>query len=217
MDIRVLIYISIFSVLIPLSLAIVQWKTIPREIAALRWLLIAGLISDVTQRTLGILKQDNAWPGDIFMVIQFTILLYIFSLQFERKAIFIVLYSVAVSFCTIVLILEKGAALIRSSALDGLVLITVSIAFFYKLLSELKVTHIHRLPILWIAFATLLYYSGNFFVFLARNYLEQDPKTLMFFWMWVHNSLNIIKNILFAIALWQSYRNLKTAHGESGR
>lgn len=214
MEVRIFIYISIFSVLIPLSLAIVQWKKIPREIATLRWLLIAGLILDITQRTLGILKQRNEWPGDIFMFIQFTILLYIFSQQFDRNTIFKIIYSVAISFCAmIILFVDGAAALIRSSALDGLVLIIVSIAFFYKLLNELKVVNIHRLPILWIAFATLFYYSGNFFVFLARSYMEQDLETFSFFWTWVHNSLNIIKNILFAIALWQSYRTLNSAHG----
>jgi hypothetical protein len=214
MEVRIFIYISIFSVLIPLSLAIVQWKRMPREIAMLRWLLVAGLILDVIQRTLGILKQHNEWPGDIFMFIQFTLLLYIFSLQFERKIIFKVIYSVVVAFCVMSLLFVDGAAaLIRSSAIDGIVLIIVSIAFFYKLLNELKVANIHRLPVLWIAFATLFYYSGNFFVFLARSYLEKDLDALLFFWIWVHNSLNIIKNILFAIALWQSYRAVRTPNG----
>lgn len=210
MDIRIILYISIFSVVIPLSLAIVQWNKIPRDIAALRWLLVSGLILDVTQRTLGILSMKNQWTGDIFMFIQFTTLFYIFSLQFERKSIFKVTYSVVVLFYGLTLLFVDGAAaIIRSSAISSLVLIVVSIAFFFKLLNELKVVNIHRLPVLWISFATLFYYSGNFFVFLASSYLEQDPKAFILFWMWVHNALNITKNILFAVALWQSYRTMK--------
>lgn len=206
------VYLSIASVLIPLSLAGLQWKKIPREITELRWLLVAGLIIDIIARTLGILSINNLWVYDVFMFIQFTILLYIFSKQFSTKTLFVITYVAIVGFYLISLLFLPPAmkSLVRSNAVDGLVLIIVSILFFYKLLSELKVVNIHRLPVLWISFATLFYYSGNLFVFLAATYLETDPDYLRVFWI-LHNVLNIIKNILFAIGLWQSYRLVKSS------
>lgn len=205
------VYLSILSVLIPLSLAVLQWKKIPREITELRWLLVAGLVFDIIGRTLGMLSINNLWVGDAFMFIQFTVLLYIFSKQFSAKTPFVITYATIVCFYIVSLFFLSSAmrSLVRSNAVDGLVLIVVSILFFFKLLSELKVINIHRLPVLWISFATLFYYSGNLFVFLAATYLETDQHYLRVFWI-LHNVLNIIKNILFAIGLWQSYKLVRS-------
>lgn len=205
-------YLSIASVLIPLSLAIPQWKRIPKEISSLRWLLVAGIIVEILGRILGIMGQPNALVYDVFMFIQFTVLMYIFSFQFERKVLLIIAYAGIVAFYSIGYFLNDDdlTALVSSNAIDGLVLISISLIFFYKLLSELKVMGIHRLPVLWIAFATLVYYSGNLFVFLAMHYVQTDDFLLT--WK-LHNILNVVKNILFAIALWQTYRTFKTSNG----
>lgn len=203
---------SILSALILLGLAIFLWRKIPDDIGAIRWVLIAAVFSEGLGIALGSLGIRNLWVYDVFMFIQFTILLYIFSSQFQRKNVFIVVYAAIAIFYLIALFFlsESTKSLVNSNAVDGLVLVIVSIVFFYKLLSELKIVSIHRLPILWIAFATLFYYSGNLFVFLAASYLEQDPDALKEFWL-LHNVLNIIKNILFGVALWQSYRTMRSS------
>lgn len=206
-------FFTIFSIFLPLGLSIAQWNKIPRDISTLRWLLIASLLADMVGLILGLNKINNLWVGDIFMFIQFSILLYIFSFQFERKNPLKVAYASIVLFYLITLIFFNGTAvstLVGSNAIDGLILIVVSIFFFYKLLNELKVFRIQRLPILWIAFGTLFYYSGNLFVFLTIGYIETE----VFLWTWLlHNFLNLIKNMLFAVALWQSYKTLKQTNG----
>lgn len=206
-------YFCSLSVLVPLILAIVQWRKLPSEISPLRWLLLVAPISDILMLTLSrVFKIRNLMVGDIFMFIQFSVLLFIFSLQFSRKTLFFIFYSVVVVFHIFCLVYPNyvPSLLIGSNAVDGLILIGISIAIFYKLLNELKVMHIHRLPILWISFATLFYYSGSLFVFLSSNYLEGDTESLSYLWM-LPNVLNFIKNILFAIALWQNYRLVKSS------
>ena len=211
----VIAYGSILSPLIPLGVAALQWSRMSADISSIRWVLVLAFIADILMIVLGKLHIHNLWVGDVFMFIQFTVLLYIFSRQFDQKKPFAIVYGAIVTFylaCLIFLDTEHTLVpLVGSNAVDGLVLIIVSIVFFYKLLNELKVVNIHRLPILWIAFGTLFYYSGNLFVFLAANYLVHDhPDTLNKFWI-LHNILNITKNIFFAIALWQSYRIVKSS------
>lgn len=206
-------YVCSLSVLLPLVLATIQWRKLPIEISPLRWLLVIAPIADISMLTLSrVFKTRNLMVGDIFMFIQFSILLYIFSRQFSRKVSFIIFYACVVIFYIVCFVWPDSVPplLIGSSAVDGLILIGISIAIFYKLLSELKVMHIHRLPILWIAFATLFYYSGSLFVFLSSNYLEGDREALSYLWM-VPNVLNLIKNVLFAIALWQNYKLVKSS------
>jgi hypothetical protein len=214
MEIVLLIaHFSSVSVLIPLVLAILQWRRLPADIAALRWLIVACAVTDIVSfLSSQVFSVHNQFVGDAYMFFQFTLLLYIFSLQFERKAVLKVAYVSVVVFYLTSLVILKSYSVSTSifDAITSLVIITLSIIFFYKLLNELKVVNIHRLPILWISFAALFYYSGNLFIFLSRTYLESVPDSYKVIWT-AHNILNITKNILFAIALWQSYRTMKSS------
>lgn len=213
MDVALFIaHLSSFSVIIPLVLAIIQWKKLPADISILRWLLVTSLITDIVSFILSqVLSIRNHVVGDIYMFIQFSLLLYIFSLQFDRKAILKIAYIALIGFYLIGLFFLENytASTVNSNAAASLIIIVVSILFFYKLLNELKIVNIHRLPILWISFATLFYYSGNLFLFLAGNYLQQVPESYKLMWI-LHNILNFAKNILLAVALWQSYRMMKS-------
>lgn len=211
MEILLLIaHFSSLSVLIPLSLAVIQWKKLPDNIALLRWLLIFNAIADVATYVMAFhLSMNNFLVGEVYMFIQFTLLLYILGTQLELKK---TLQVALVTFYGISLIILISYPMSTSvlNALASLVLIIVSIVFFYKLLNELKVDNIHRQPILWIAFATLFYYSGNLFLFLASNYLINQTEHFGTMWT-LHNILNFTKNILFAVALWQSYRTMRSS------
>lgn len=201
------------SVLVPLALTIIQWRKLPHNIALLRWLLICSAICDLSQIILAVIfSMSNILVGDIYMFIQFTLLLYILGSQLERRKILKVVYGILVALYVIGFFLSKNYTGSTSTldALASLVLIIVPILFFYKLLNELKVVNIHRQPILWIAFATLFYYSGNLFLFLASNYLLNQTDSFGRMWV-LHNILNFTKNILFAVALWQNYRTVKSS------
>lgn len=203
----ILYLISPLSVFIPLTLAFIQWRKIPDNISLIRWLLVSSLLADIMQIVLAGLRINNWLVGDVFMYMQFVLLLYILGKQFiQTKFVKASQVALVTLYGICLLLLEKHETL---NAFAGLVLIIISILFFYKLLSELKVVKIHRQPIVWIAFGTLAYYSGNLFVFLAKSYLLNSGN-LGSMWM-VHNTLNIMKNILFAIALWQNYRTMKSS------
>lgn len=210
-SILLLAFISTGSVLIPLSLAVIQWSKLPKDIAWLRVLLICSGVSDVLQITMALLGIHNLVVGNTYMLIQFTILLYMLSLQFERKRSYTIIYVSLVILYAFGLILSRNDMDIISplNAVASLALIIVSILFFYKLINELRVENIHRQPIVWIAFATLFYYSGTLFIFLTFSYLIKTD-SLKSIWM-LQLLLNITKNILFAVALWQSYRAVKSS------
>lgn len=206
-----LAHISLASVLLPLSLAIIQWNRLPKNLAPLRWLLISNATTDVAQLVTAMNGIHNKPIGDAYMLIQFTFLIYIFSIQFERKSTLKILYGVLVVLYAggLIFLRQYPEVISILHALASLVLIIVSIQLFYEMLNEMKVEYIHRQPILWIALGVLFYYSGNLFVFIAQSYLLH--KTAVFGSMWMlHNILNFIKNIFFAVALWQSYRTVKS-------
>ena len=56
----------------------------------------------------------------------------------------------------------------------------------------------------WINTAILIYFSGNLFLFIFNTYLVSVLKDdLVVYWSF-HNLLYLIKNVLFAIGLWQN-------------
>jgi hypothetical protein len=87
------------------------------------------------------------------------------------------------------------------------IFVSYSLAYFRKLLIEIPVTAIHRLPMLWVNISVLQFYTGTVFIFIFNNYLlkAEDVKFHLLTWS-LHNILNTTSNILFFVAIWQELR-----------
>lgn len=86
-----------------------------------------------------------------------------------------------------------------SIAVSSILFIFLSLLYFRVLLKELPETFVHRIPMVWINIAVLIYYSGNLFLFMLYNYLMSGV------WL-LHNILVLVMNILFFVSIWQSQR-----------
>jgi hypothetical protein len=208
-------YGSSGSVLIPMVIALMQWKRMWYDLKPLCLLLIISLASDLLSFTLiKYSAQVNTYLiVNIYLIAQFSLLLLVFRRELTNPRIADVVLLLFVLFCMINISVFQGPWVFNSvsNVVACLLLIGFSLFYLYRLLNDLPIVHIQNLPMLWISFAVLTYYGGNFFLFLVNNYLTHDasgPHKLM--WI-LHNLLNITKNILFAVALWQSYRRVKSS------
>ena len=59
---------------------------------------------------------------------------------------------------------------------------------------------LYQLPSFWISVAFLIYFSGNFFLFLFSKVIENDPGFANQYTL-IYSSITIIKNILLCTAL----------------
>ncbi len=84
-----------------------------------------------------------------------------------------------------------------------LILLIMCFLSLVKLMNRITEAPVLKVPFTWFVFAVLTYYAGNFVVFLVNNYVPLDVHPRI--WA-IHNLMNITKNILFAIALWQTSR-----------
>ncbi len=84
--------------------------------------------------------------------------------------------------------------------------IGLAVVFFYRLMKDLPALEIQRLRMFWINTAILIYFSGNLFLFIFNDYLVSVLKNNLEVYWSFHNLLNIAKNLLFAIGLWQNLR-----------
>jgi hypothetical protein len=202
-----------FSIIIPMGLALVHGSKLPQNLKPLWLTLIFSLVCDVVSYFLAKNSINTHWVGNIYLVIQFSLIIWLFREQFQNKRFNDVILILFVVFYVLNLVFFQGPWVFNSvsNVVACLILISLCLYFFHRLLNDLPIVHIHRLPMLWISFAVLTYYGGNFFLFLVKNYLSYgEAGTHKLMWI-LHNLLNIIKNVLFAIGLWQSYRNVRSS------
>lgn len=207
-------YASIGSVLIPIAFALANGKRLPAELKPLRWILFISLSCDLVSLGISLtgLMKNTHWIGNLYMILQFSFLILIFRRQLQSNRIIDIVHIVFVLFYVVNISVFQGPWIFNSvtNAVACIILIVITMYYFYRLLNDLPTDNIQSLPMLWLSFAVLVYYAGNFFLFLAANYLTYGGVEGTHLLMWnLHNLLNIIKNILFAIALWQSYRKVR--------
>ena len=209
MNLPILIaYLSVGSILIPLGIFIFKRFRIVMDLAPLIVLLIVSLICDLSSWIF----FEFSYPlVNFYLLAQFSVLYYLFFRHLKRPSILKWIFIFFCCFYIVNISFFQGPFQFNSvsNAFASIILMGLSLYYLFTLLKELPTVTIHLLPILWISFAALAYYGGNFFLFLFSNYLTSGiGESLMILWV-LHNILNIIKNILFAIALWQAYLNTK--------
>ena len=85
--------------------------------------------------------------------------------------------------------------------------IPLSIYLFYQLINDQPTDNIRRFPVFWVNTAVLIYFSGNFFLFLAYSFFTFKRIYALFYP--IHSILNALKNMMFGIALIFQYLNTR--------
>jgi len=89
--------------------------------------------------------------------------------------------------------------------LGNILMILISIQYFYFLIKELPTESITGLPMFWINTAVLVYYSGTFVTYLTADYLVQVSNNNAFVNIWtIHNFLGAIYHGTIAFSLWMN-------------
>jgi hypothetical protein len=205
---------SILSALVPLP-GLIKFKSYSRELKLLMSLVIISFLCDIGSIYLKpVFNINTNYASSGYQLAEFIILfvIYYHALHYQRRLnvfaglglIFLLL------FFTNLLFIQQEGINTYTKLYAAFVFILLSIGYFYQLMKDLPTLHLQRLPMFWINTAVLVYFSGNFFLFLMSDYLVKVlHEDLMIYWSF-HNFLNITKNLLFASAVWQGYRALAT-------
>ncbi len=194
------------SCLLPLILTLLK-RPSSRAIHLVRILTAASFIFDTISLYYG--RQGiNSYPvNNAFLLVQFIILLLIYREAFGWRyrpvyvagAVYTALFGVNYLFVQSPYTLNSYAYTV-----SGVILMVLSLLYFRYLLKNLPEPHVHRSPLIWINIAVLVYFGGNLFLFMLYNFFASG--------IWIlHNMLNIIKNILLFVAVWQSQRKMSSS------
>lgn len=204
-------YLSTASVILPFGLAIYQLKYLRNNLRLILFLLAFSLLADVISYFLSRSAISTIWIANPYLLIQFSLLMMIYFIELQRPRfmIFIALAYIIYFIVSTFFIYGVFNFNTHANSISGLILVGLSIYYLYHLLKELQVDNIAKVPMFWITFAVLCYYGGTLALFLVNNLMADNyPDSHRMLWIF-HNICNILKNILLAIGLWQSYRNLK--------
>ena len=204
--VKIITFTSIISSLIPIFCYLAGSSA--HKIKVIKYLFILLLLSfslDITGYIVALIYKTNLFVHNVHTILQFFLLSAIFyNLLNEKKPVIISSIVGGVFFIVNAAFLQSFYALQHFSlAFGSIILIGYSIAYYFQLLNELPAVNILRFFPFWINVAVLYYFSASFSVFLISNYIltQLSPDNAKIIWAF-QNINNILKNVLFAIAIY---------------
>lgn len=150
---------------------------------------------------------NRAWLGNIYFLAELLFLSFYFKKHLPEKVnkqfvFFIVIAATAFVVRTV----DKSVFALNTADASALNLLYMLYGFagFYLLLKQRKVKLLETSGYFWANVAFVIYYSGNFIIFLFVEHLSvADVKSLHSFWIIIHGSLNIVYRLFLTLSLVQ--------------
>lgn len=197
---QLFINVSILSPLIAIAVAIIwgKWNLY-------KWLflfLIISFVSDITSYILANVGLPNLYIiNSYYLISGILIILYFKSTnRFSKHFHFITIVLFSLVYISS-FILFDGLHSFNSigTSLEAVLMILLSLYVFYNIYTKEEEMYLEKTPEFWFTSAILIYNSLALFSFLlSSDILSQTPDRFYNSWI-LHNSANILKNILFAV------------------
>jgi hypothetical protein len=204
-------YISMYSVLIPILMGIVLLHKSDRNLLLLFILLIISFGSDIL-----IYFQNSSrvfvWP--FYLVAQHVLLSIIFistsTIKPKKQIIASLMYTYIIYVAIYELYLKENHPNSPDLMVISVFAFTIfSISLFIEIYNKAKVNNLLLYPFFWINTAVLIYFSGNLYLTISYNIFTMQEVYKLY--IPIHNSLNTVKNLLFAVAFLVRFINLRSA------
>lgn len=206
----IIAYISTASALVPFLFGVKKFNNRIQGLKVVSLFCLLCFCFDVASL---LSKRYVNEVNNLYRIFEFITLLYVYYTIWKngKNRIVYISFALAYSLFFIAELSFNSQKQLNSYSitLTSLVFIYFSVRYFYLLMRDLPTDQIQRLPMFWVNTGVLTYFAGGLFLFAMRNYVItvfNDNQTT--YWSF-HNFLNIVKNLLFAVALWQDLRKPK--------
>lgn len=209
-------FISSLSIAIPLIVALVRFRQLSHAQKLLSYLVMTSALTEIIANILWYQQLRNLEVYNIYALINFNLLAIILRNQLHLKwqkplKIFLICFN---GYFIIDALFFKDLnhweynfnSNLTTSA--SIILVTLALVYFHKLLKEIKYQKLEKNPHFWISSGIIMYYSGTLILFLLGNQVN-DPEYSYYYELhfaaWGLNSFfNLILNSAYTIALWVS-------------
>lgn len=198
------------SCLMPLGFYLLFRKGFKLINKVLFYFLCITLIIEIISALLSWNNLSNLWVYQIHSFIETSCFLFVFYLMVRSRFIWVFITVGFIGFsCVLVFEVSVGANLTIlnpfSRILESVLMIFLSLYGFYKLLDNVQRDSIFDLSRFWYYTAILLYFSGNFFLFLFGDYIMQKSMENIILLYNIHSVLNVIFNLLITVTIHKKY------------
>jgi hypothetical protein len=201
---NILLYISIFSVLLPIiKFFIIKNRT--DAIKLLFALLCVSFAADITNELYIQLGHRGAEIVNIYFSLQFILVSIIFTLLCEQMKDLV--YTIGIAYIMFLIIntinwQPFNEFQSNTAVLQDVIIIAYTFVYFYFVLKELEIGHLLRYSSFWIVTSLFLYSLLSVYIFALTNYVFAflPEKYAMLPWTF-HDLSNILKNIMFFLAM----------------
>ncbi len=140
----------------------------------------------------------------VYIVIEYSLLTYFFSLYIKNKIIKNILFYSPVAFlifCVYTFIIQKNLGLpFLPASVEHITLLCFIIYYFFEVMQEIVLEPIYQKAIFWISVAFIINSAGNFFLFLYSKSSYNDSHFQQQYTI-IYTTVTVIKNILLCISI----------------
>jgi len=215
LSISVIIHgLEVFTILIPLIIFCLDLNRQPNEIRWLAVLLLYAFFCDLLGPILFFNGSNPNYASTLYWLFS-TILLsgfFMRILQIRSAGPFFISLNILYLIFAFsnALWIQKSMLNTYTVIAQSIIVLALSIRYFYKLLKELPTQQLHKLPLFWIVSAFFFTYAGKLVVYTVTHYLTHfEDDDLRIIWTF-HNFLTIIVNLLIGYGAWINHKQLKS-------
>jgi hypothetical protein len=194
--------LSVISGFFPVVAALVFYRRLNKPLKLVTWYFIISVIFDCFSWIASSqFREKNTMPIFHFYIMFSVIVMGLLYYNIYVKSYFKILgFTLSASTLAIVLFYAKNILEYPSVSVTSLsvLLIVLSLIYFFELLNPLEFVHIEKQGLFWINAGVLFYSAVNIFLFMLLN---QIPKKDIADYYMIHSVTNIIANILYSIGL----------------
>ncbi|MFZ4796769.1 MAG: hypothetical protein ACOYMA_04700 [Bacteroidia bacterium] len=199
----ILIRISQFSSIIPVIIGLFFYKKLNKSFKSLVWFLLFFVFMEYFAYWLAKELGNNMPLSHIFTVIEFGMLISVFTTYFkiQMKYYYILLFLIVFIGIIDAFVLKKLTTFGGLTNLIASIFFTIAaLYFYYNNINQTQNIDLYKQPMFWFSTSILIYFSINFYKYLRLSTELKLPINTYFIDYIIHSITNTIANLLYAMA-----------------
>jgi hypothetical protein len=202
---------AVTILVISLILYLLKFRKLPIEIKVMGLFLTLNLLTEVISKSLFELGVNNLYLLHIYTFFEFLTWSLFYKYLLNSKSKIKNYYWPFVCFIAVLIILNSiflepvTGYNSNSKTLVQIIIIGYAIYYFFSNFGITDFSIPENQSVLWINFATMLYYSGSLFIVIFMKMLiSNDSDTTSYNGFWLFNALlNVIFQLLILVSIWK--------------
>jgi hypothetical protein len=200
----ILLYSSIASDILPLLAALYNYRRLDGVLKLFAFFCLIPLTFDFLEWILTKFQVHNNCPllhlYDLFAILFFTAIYYrgFYGLILKRIALILGVAGLVAIICDAIFIENIWTYPSISNTVVCLLMVILSLTYFYQLLTRQEFLHIDKQGLFWINSGVLFYYSINIFLFMLYNKMSISVRNDYYV---IQYGTSIIANLLYSVGL----------------